>query len=522
MQAIRRALISVSDKTGIVDFARDLKSFNFEIISTGGTAATLRDAGIEVTEVSDITGFPEIMEGRVKTLHPKIHGGLLGRRGEDEDVMSEHGIPAIDMLVVNLYPFERTVAQPDCRLDEAIENIDIGGPAMIRAAAKNHERVTVVVDAGDYPAVVRDLEQNRGTVGDDTRQRLAIQAFAHTARYDTAVSAALTRLSEGEQEPAFPQKLTTAFRKLSDMRYGENPHQQAAFYADLQAPAGTIATAVQHQGKPLSYNNVADADAAIECVKTFAEEPACVIVKHGNPCGVATGENNLEAYDRAFATDPGSAFGGIIAFNSHLDDVATRSIIDRQFVEVLIAPSFSDAALAAAGERKNLRLLATGTWPQAAHAQMDYRRVTGGLLVQDRDIRIVEEAELEFPTRRKPEARELRDLMFAWRVARFVKSNAIVYAANGQTLGIGAGQMSRVDSARIAAIKAEQAELSLENAVMASDAFFPFRDGIDAAAEKGVRAVIQPGGSRRDQEVIEAADEHGMTMAFTGMRHFRH
>ena len=306
------------------------------------------------------------------------------------------------------------------------------------------------------------------------------------------------------------------------MRYGENPHQQAAFYADLQAPAGTIATAVQHQGKPLSYNNVADADAAIECVKTFAEEPACVIVKHGNPCGVATGENNLEAYDRAFATDPGSAFGGIIAFNSHLDDVATRSIIDRQFVEVLIAPSFSDAALAAAGERKNLRLLATGTWPQAAHAQMDYRRVTGGLLVQDRDIRIVEEAELEFPTRRKPEARELRDLMFAWRVARFVKSNAIVYAANGQTLGIGAGQMSRVDSARIAAIKAEQAELSLENAVMASDAFFPFRDGIDAAAEKGVRAVIQPGGSRRDQEVIEAADEHGMTMAFTGMRHFRH
>ena len=521
MQKIRRALISVSDKTGIVDFARALHGFDVELLSTGGTAAALRDAGLPVTDVSEVTGFPEIMGGRVKTLHPRIHGGLLGRPGEDEAVMEEHGIGPIDLLAVNLYPFERTVADPDCTLSEAVENIDIGGPAMLRAAAKNFARVTVLADSADYETVLREMEQQQGAVGEATRRRLAIRVFEYTARYDNAVSAALARLGGEEDASGFPQKLTTAFRKISDMRYGENPHQSAAFYGDLRAPAGTVTTAVQHQGKPLSFNNVADADAALECVKTFAAT-ACVIVKHGNPCGIARGEDALAAYDGAFACDPGSAFGGILAFNTELDGPTVRAILDRQFLEVLIAPSFTAEALELAGEKKNIRILATGPWPEQALQQQEYRRVAGGLLVQDRDTRIVATEELHYPSQRRPSDREMRDLQFAWRAARFVKSNAIVYAREERTLGIGAGQMSRIDSARIGAIKAEQAGLSLDSAVMASDAFFPFRDGIDAAAERGISAVIQPGGSRRDEEVIAAADEHDIAMVFTGMRHFRH
>jgi len=521
MQRIKRALISVSDKNGIADLARSLQSRDVEILSTGGTAALLRDEGIPVTDVSEVTEFPEIMGGRVKTLHPRIHGALLGRQGQDEAVMAEHGIEAIDLLVVNLYPFERTVANPDCTLEHAIENIDIGGPAMIRAAAKNHDRVTVVTDASDYDAVLRELENQNGQISQATRFRLAVQAFAYTARYDTAVTAALDRFQQPDRAPHFPDQYAVSFRKRSDMRYGENPHQSAAFYADLRAPAGTITTAVQHQGKALSYNNVADADAALECVKSF-HEPACVIVKHGNPCGVAQGQQLVQAYDAAFRTDTTSAFGGIIAFNREVDEDTARTIIDRQFLEVLIAPSFSQAALKALSDKKNVRVMATGEWPEAPLRQHELKRVAGGLLVQDRDVDIVSTDALTFPSRRQPEGSELEALMFAWRVARFVKSNAIVYAAPGHTLGIGAGQMSRVDSAKIAAIKAEEAGLSLKGAAMASDAFFPFRDGIDAAAERGVKAVIQPGGSRRDDEVIKAADEHGIAMAFTGMRHFRH
>ena len=521
MQTIKRALISVSDKTGVSDLARSLHGHGIQILSTGGTAALLREEGLPVTDVSEVSGFPEIMGGRVKTLHPRIHGGLLGRKGQDEAVMAEHGIEAIDLLVVNLYPFERTVADPDCSLEDAIENIDIGGPAMIRAAAKNHDRVSVVVDPSDYDAILRELEQNKGGVSADTRFRLAVQAFGYTARYDTAVNAALARFQSGEGAIRLPAQYSASFRKIADMRYGENPHQTAAFYADLRAPAGTVTTAIQHQGKPLSFNNVADADAALECVKSF-DQPACVIVKHANPCGVAEAGDISAAYDAAFATDSTSAFGGIIAFNRTVDEATARHVVDRQFLEVMIAPAFDKAALAVLAEKKNVRVMATGEWPEAPHAQHEFKRVSGGLLVQDRDIQVVARDALQFPSKREPTEKELADLLFAWRVARFVKSNAIVYAADGRTLGIGAGQMSRVDSARIAAIKAEQAGLSLEGAAMASDAFFPFRDGIDAAAEQGVKAVIQPGGSMRDEEVIAAADEHGLAMVFTGMRHFRH
>ncbi|MCP1728601.1 phosphoribosylaminoimidazolecarboxamide formyltransferase/IMP cyclohydrolase [Natronospira proteinivora] len=521
MQTIKRALISVSDKTGVADLARSLHSHGVEILSTGGTAALMREEGVPVTDVSEVTGFPEIMGGRVKTLHPRVHGGLLGRKGQDEAVMDEHGIQAIDLLVVNLYPFERTVADPDCSLEEAIENIDIGGPAMIRAAAKNHDRVSVVTDVSDYDAILRELDQHNGQVSEDTRFRLAVQAFAYTARYDTAVTAALDRFQQSDRAQVFPDQYASTFRKRADMRYGENPHQSAAFYADLRAPAGTITTAIQHQGKALSYNNVADADAALECVKTLSE-PGCVIVKHGNPCGVAQSADLAQAYDAAFSTDSTSAFGGIIAFNREVDELTARTIVDRQFLEVLIAPGFSDQALRILSEKKNVRVMATGQWPDAPVRQHEFKRVAGGLLIQDRDVDIVTESDLSFPSRRQPAAEELKALMFAWRVARFVKSNAIVYAGPDRTLGIGAGQMSRVDSARIGAIKAEQAGLSLDGAAMASDAFFPFRDGIDAAAERGVKAVIQPGGSRRDEEVIQAANEHGIAMVFTGMRHFRH
>ncbi len=520
MNPIKRALISVSDKTGITDFAQALHNKGVEILSTGGTAKLLADKGIPVIEVSDHTGFPEMMAGRVKTLHPKIHGGILGRRGEDDAVMSEQGIPPIDLVVVNLYPFEATVAKPDCDLPTAIENIDIGGPAMLRSSAKNHAWVTVVVDADDYATVLAEMEANNGVVSDAVRYRLAVKTFQHTARYDAAISNYLGGRNMDDVEPLFPQTLTVQYRKAQSMRYGENPHQSAAFYIEHGEPEASVATAKQLQGKELSYNNIGDTDAALECVKSFDEGPACVIVKHANPCGVAYGANLLEAYDRAYQTDPESAFGGIIAFNAELDAATAKAIIDRQFVEVIIAPSVADDALPILAEKKNVRLLSCGAWPKEAANRYDFNRVNGGLLVQDADLALLNETKVV--TKRAPTEQEMKDLMFAWRVAKFVKSNAIVYARGDMTIGVGAGQMSRVNSARIAGIKAEHAGLEVKGSVMASDAFFPFRDGIDQAAAAGITAVIQPGGSMRDDEVIAAADEHGMTMVFTGMRHFRH
>ncbi len=518
---IRRALLSVSDKTGIVDFARALVDLGVEILSTGGTARLLADSGIPVVEVADYTGFPEMMDGRLKTLHPKIHGGLLGRRGEDDAAMMEHGIPPIDLLVVNLYPFEATVAKPNCALADAIENIDIGGPAMLRAAAKNHAAVTVVVDAGDYARVLAEMRDNAGVVNAATRFDLAVKVFEHTARYDGAIANYLGSVrAEGGRDP-FPRSYSVQFRKAQDMRYGENPHQGAAFYVEPKPAEACIATARQLQGKELSYNNVADTDAALECVKGFAA-PACVIVKHANPCGVAIGSSLLEAYDRAYKADPTSAFGGIIAFNRPLDGKTAQAIVDRQFVEVIIAPEVTPEALAATSSKQNVRVLACGDWGSERAPGWDYKRVTGGLLVQDRDLGQVARSDLKVVTQRQPTDREMIDLLFAWQVVKFVKSNAIVYGRDGMILGVGAGQMSRVFSARIAAMKAQEEKLDLKGAAMASDAFFPFRDGLDLAAEYGITAVIQPGGSMRDNEVIAAADEHQMTMVFTGMRHFRH
>jgi phosphoribosylaminoimidazolecarboxamide formyltransferase/IMP cyclohydrolase len=514
---ITRALISVSDKSGLVDFCRGLAELGVAIVSSGGTARLLGNHGIAAVEISDYTGFPEMMGGRVKTLHPKVHGGILGRRGADEAVMAEHGIPPIDLVVVNLYPFEQTVAQPDCPLDEAIENIDIGGPALIRAAAKNHAAVGVVVDPADYPAVLEELK-NHGALSDATRFRLAIKSFRHTSAYDAAIAGYLGQI-EGT---AFPDPLVLRFRHAQGMRYGENPHQAAAFYVEPNAPAGCIATARQLQGKELSYNNIADADAALECVKTFADAPACVIVKHANPCGVALGQTVTEAYDRAYATDPVSAFGGIIAVNRPLDADTAKAIVERQFVEVILAPEVAEEARAVLAGKPNVRVLATGAWPETPAGELDFKRVTGGLLVQDKDLGRIGRADLKVVTKRAPTEAELRDLLFAWNVVKFVKSNAIVYARDRRTVGIGAGQMSRVYSARIAAIKAEDAGLQVAGSVVASDAFFPFRDGVDSAAAVGVTALIQPGGSVRDGEVIAAADEHGMAMVFTGMRHFRH
>ena len=520
MSAIERALISVSDKTGIVDFARQLHAAGVEILSTGGTARLLAENAIPVVEVSDYTGFPEMMAGRVKTLHPKIHGGILGRRGTDEAVMQEHGIGPIDMVVVNLYPFEQTVADPDCELATAIENIDIGGPTLIRAAAKNHAAVTVIVDSGDYEQVLAEMAVNRGAVSDATRFRLAVKTFEHTARYDGAIANYLGRLDpEGEQR-VFPGTLSLQYRQVQTMRYGENPHQRAAFYVEHSDGEASVATARQLQGKELSYNNVADTDAALECVKQFDQGPCCVIVKHANPCGVAVGASLLEAYERAYSTDPESAFGGIIAFNQALDAATAQAIVGRQFVEVIVAPHIDEDALAVLAEKKNVRVLSCGAWPSQAAARLDFKRVNGGLLVQDADLALVNETRTV--TDRAPSDAEMNDLMFAWRVAKFVKSNAIVYARENMTIGVGAGQMSRVNSARIAGIKAEQAGLSVQGSVMASDAFFPFRDGVDQAAQAGITAVIQPGGSMRDEETIAAANEHGMAMVFTGMRHFRH
>jgi phosphoribosylaminoimidazolecarboxamide formyltransferase/IMP cyclohydrolase len=522
MNPIRRALISVSDKTGVVEFARVLAQLGVEILSTGGTARLLSDNGVKVVEVSDFTGFPEMMDGRVKTLHPKIHGGILGRRGVDDAVMSDNGILPIDLVVVNLYPFEQTVAKPDCDLATAIENIDIGGPALLRAAAKNHDAVTVVVDAADYAAVLAEMDATDGATSARLRFSLAAKVFEHTARYDGAIANYLGSVREHDERAQFPRTLSLQFKKTQAMRYGENPHQQAAFYVEADNREASVSTARQLQGKELSYNNIADTDAALECVKQFDDTSACVIVKHANPCGVAVGDDITVAYDRAYATDPTSAFGGIIAFNRELDAHTARTIVDRQFVEVIIAPSVHVDALPVLAEKKNVRVLACGALAPHPAAGLDFKRVNGGLLVQDRDIGMVDRASLKVVTKLAPTDAQLDDLLFAWKVCKFVKSNAIVYAAEGQTVGIGAGQMSRVYSARIAAIKAEDAGLELTGSVMASDAFFPFRDGIDTAAAAGAKAVIQPGGSMRDDEVIAAADEHGIAMVFTGMRHFRH
>jgi phosphoribosylaminoimidazolecarboxamide formyltransferase/IMP cyclohydrolase len=517
--AIARALLSVSDKHGLADFARALAARGVELLSTGGTAQILRNAGISLREVADYTGFPEIMDGRVKTLHPRIHGGLLGRRGVDDAVMLEHGIEPIDLLVVNLYPFAATIARGDCTFDEAIANIDIGGPAMLRAAAKNHADVTVVVDPADYGTVLAELAAS-GTTSIDTRSRLAAKAFAHTAAYDTCVSDYLLRAQQLPIE-RFPERLPLMFDKLQDLRYGENPHQRAAFYRAPGARGGTVATAKMLQGKELSFNNIADADAAIECVRQFAEA-ACVIVKHANPCGVAVGKSLLEAYGRAHRTDPTSAYGGIIACNRPLDAQTAQAIIGRQFAELIAAPAISADAQQELAGKPNIRVLATGDLTAATGDAYELRSVNGGVLVQDRDAGVIGANELRVVSSRRPDERELADLVFAWRVAKYVKSNAIVFAREGATLGVGAGQMSRVYSSRIAAMKAADQKLDLRGAVMASDAYFPFRDGVDIASAYGITAVIQPGGSKRDAEVIAAADAHGMAMVFTGMRHFRH
>ena len=517
---VRRALLSVSDKTGIVEFARELKERGIELLSTGGTAKLLTRHGVAVKEVAEHTGFPEIMGGRVKTLHPKIHGGLLGRRGVDEEVMRDHGIEPIDLLAVNLYPFAATVARADCSYDEAVENIDIGGPAMIRAAAKNHASVTVVVDPGDYRSLLDELAANQGSTREVMRQKLSAKAFAHTAQYDAMVSAYFAGVIGGGI-PTFPDDLNLSFRKHFDLRYGENPHQQAAFYKDPRAIGASVTQANQIQGKELSYNNIADSDTALECVRQFAM-PACVIVKHANPCGVALADTITDAYARAYRTDPTSAFGGIIAFNRELDAATARAILERQFVEVILAPAIAKDARTLLKSKDNIRVLEVGDMTKPIAQLLEYKSVAGGLLVQTRDDGAISAEELRVVTKRQPSPAELDDLLFAWRIAKYVKSNAIVCVKDRTTLGIGAGQMSRVVSSKIAAMKAKDEGLSMESAAMASDAFFPFRDGLDAVAEFGIKSVIQPGGSMRDADVIAAADEHGIAMVFTGMRHFRH
>ncbi|TRN21519.1 bifunctional phosphoribosylaminoimidazolecarboxamide formyltransferase/IMP cyclohydrolase [Vibrio furnissii] len=524
---IRRALISVSDKTGIVEFAKALSERGVDILSTGGTARLLAEQGIAVTEVSDYTGFPEMMDGRVKTLHPKVHGGILGRRGQDDEVMNTHAINPIDMVVVNLYPFAQTVANPNCTLADAVENIDIGGPTMVRSAAKNHKDVTIIVNASDYDRVIAEMDANDQSLTLDTRFDLAIAAFEHTAAYDGMIANYFGTMvpsygenKEGDEASKFPRTFNQQFIKKQDMRYGENSHQDAAFYVEATPEEASVSTARQIQGKALSYNNIADTDAALECVKEFAE-PACVIVKHANPCGVALGGDILEAYNRAYQTDPTSAFGGIIAFNRELDAATATAIVERQFVEVIIAPSVSAEAIDVVAAKKNVRLLECGEW-HSKTTGFDVKRVNGGLLVQDRDQGMVTLSDLKVVSQRQPTEEELKDALFCWKVAKYVKSNAIVYAKGDMTIGVGAGQMSRVYSAKIAGIKAADEGLEVAGSVMASDAFFPFRDGIDAAAEAGIKCVIQPGGSMRDEEVIAAADEHGMAMIFTGMRHFRH
>ncbi len=516
MLTVRRALISVSDKRDLIPFVSGLADLGIEILSTGGTCRQLNEAGIEAIEVSAKTGFPEIMDGRVKTLHPVIHGGLLGRRGKDEAVMTEHGIEPIDLLAVNLYPFEATVADPDATLEDAIENIDIGGPAMIRAGAKNHDGVAVVVDPDDYDEVLQALRNNK--MSPEYRRRLAAKAYAHTSSYDTAIT---KYFSQSLNDDPLGTRFLHAGSLVEKLRYGENPHQDAAFYLDQVHARGALATAKQLQGKALSYNNIADSDAALECVRQF-KEPACVIVKHANPCGVAIADDILSAYERAFTTDPTSAFGGIIAFNRPLDLATAKAITDKQFVEVIVAPSIEKDALTVTAEKKNVRVLETGEWSGGPIPGLNYKKVSGGLLVQSTDTGLVSESDLKVVTEKSPNAKQIADLLFAWQVAKFVKSNAIVFCNDGMTIGVGAGQMSRIYSTKIAAIKAADEGLATKGCVMASDAFFPFRDGIDAAAEHGIAAIIQPGGSMRDDEVIAAANEYGIAMVFTGMRHFRH
>lgn len=521
MAAIKQALISVSDKSGVLEFAQGLNQLGITILSTGGTAKLLADNGIPVTEVADYTGFPEMLDGRVKTLQPKVHAGILARRDLPEHVatLNKHDIPTIDLVVVNLYPFAATVAKPECTLEDAIENIDIGGPTMVRAAAKNHGHVAIVTDPADYPELLAEMQTNDGAVSDVTRFDLAKKAFSHTAAYDSAISNYLTSIAADGKRGEFPAQINFNFTKVQDMRYGENPHQNAAFYCDLDSLPGSVAGYTQLQGKELSYNNIGDADAAWELVKTF-DQPACVIVKHANPCGVAIAANAHQAYKLAYATDTTSAFGGIIAFNRELDAESATEITANQFVELIIVPSASEASLKVTAAKQNVRVL---TVPLSnAHNQFDFKRVGGGLLVQSPDTLNVQATQLKVVTKAQPGTEQLQDLLFAWRVAKYVKSNAIVFCMNGQTLGVGAGQMSRVDSTRIASIKAQSAGLSLDGSVVASDAFFPFRDGLDVLAQAGAKAVIQPGGSMRDSEVIAAADEHGIAMVFTGYRHFRH
>jgi phosphoribosylaminoimidazolecarboxamide formyltransferase/IMP cyclohydrolase len=515
---IRRALISVSDKTGIADFARDLHQAGVQILSTGGTFRLLQNEKIPAIEIADYTGFPEMMDGRVKTLHPKVHGGILARRDIDGEVMQKHDIPPIDLVVVNLYPFAATVARPDCDLPMAIENIDIGGPTMLRAAAKNNAWVAVVTNPDAYVSIIAEMKLNNGALTQTTRFNLAVTTFEHTAAYDGAIANYLGSIVAGSE---YPRTFSSQFHKKQDLRYGENPHQSAAFYIENNPQDASVSTAEQLQGKELSYNNIADTDAALECVKSFAQ-PACVIVKHANPCGVAVADTITAAYQLAFKTDPTSAFGGIIAFNRELDAATAQAIIDQQFSEVIIAPTVSDSALDVLKAKPNVRVLRCGQWSAGTVSGRDFKRVNGGLLVQDRDIHQISQSDLSVASKRQPTGQELADLMFAWTVAQFVKSNAIVYCKNQQTIGVGAGQMSRVYSARIAGIKAADENLTVAGSVMASDAFFPFRDGIDAAAAAGITAVIQPGGSMRDAEVIAAADEAGMAMVFTGIRHFRH
>ena len=521
LKKVSRALISVSDKNGVVDFARALNALGVELLSTGGTFRLLQENNIAVTEVSDYTGFPEMMDGRVKTLHPKVHGGILGRRGTDDAVMAEHAIKPIDMVIVNLYPFAATVADPDCTLPNAIENIDIGGPTMVRSAAKNHKDVAIVVNSSDYATVLEEMQANEGQLDYSTRYALMVKAFEHTAGYDGMIANHFGARDTDNNERDFSDTFNVQYFKTQEMRYGENPHQKAAFYTEANPTEASVATAKQLQGKELSFNNIADTDAALECVKQF-DKPACVIVKHANPCGVSVGVDIGTAYNLAFATDPESAFGGIIAFNRELDAKTAEAICEKQFVEVIIAPAVSADALAVVASKKNVRLLECGTWGNQRPQDFDYKRVNGGLLIQDRDNGMIIEQDLKVVSKRVPTDTEMTDMLFAWKVAKMVKSNAIIYAKNNQTIGVGAGQMSRINSARIAGIKAEHAGLEVVGAVMASDAFFPFRDGIDNAGKAGISCIIQPGGSMRDDEVIAAANEHGMAMVFTGMRHFRH
>jgi len=521
---VRRALLSVSDKTGLIDLAKALAARNVELLSTGGTAKAIREAGLPVKDVAELTGFPEMMDGRVKTLHPLVHGGLLGRAGIDDAVMAEHGIAAIDLLVLNLYPFEAVTAKADCTLAEAVENIDIGGPAMLRSAAKNFARVAVATSPDQYAGLLAELDANEGQLSAAKRFALSVAAFNRVAQYDAAISNYLSAVTDTSGEvpvrSAFAGQANGSFVKVMDLRYGENPHQQAAFYRDLYPAPGSLATFEQLQGKELSYNNIADSDAAWECVRQF-EAPACVIVKHANPCGVAVAANVGDAYEQAYVTDPTSAFGGILAFNRTLDAATAKTILDRQFVEVLIAPDYEPAALEYATRKANVRVLRIPLAP-ASKGFIDTKRIGSGMLMQTADDRVVTREELKVVTKIAPTDAQFADLLFAWKVAKFVKSNAIVYAKDSRTIGVGAGQMSRVYSARIAGIKASDAGLVVPGSVMASDAFFPFRDGLDAAAEAGISAVIQPGGSMRDAEVIAAADEHGIAMVFTGVRHFRH